>query len=171
MNLNSTNGEVAMALQSDGKTVLVSTTQDYKFAAAPVRRDPVAAGGEPSGARRLDQHHVPSSAPLLGEVASGHALYFDANAAGRGWFVDPTLRDDSEFTTRGNQGEQHRMDLLMVLEHELGHLLGHDHAQSGVMTETLPAGMRRMPSSPFDLQETAALDWVFGCSDTKFAEW
>jgi uncharacterized delta-60 repeat protein len=34
VNLNSTYAEVAMALQSDGKPVLVSTTQDYKFAAA-----------------------------------------------------------------------------------------------------------------------------------------
>ena len=109
--------------------------------------------------------------PLLAKAASGHAIYFDANAAGRGWFVDPTPGNDSEFTTPGNQGEQHRMDLLTVLEHELGHLPGKEHQSSGVMIDTLPAGMRRTPSSPFDLQETAALDWVFGCSDTKFAEW
>jgi hypothetical protein len=54
----------------------------------------------------------------------GHTITLDINAAGWGWFVDPTPRDDSEITTAGNQGEQHHMDLLTVLEHELGHILG-----------------------------------------------
>ena len=34
------------------------------------------------------------------------------------------------------------MDLLTVLMHELGHLLGHDHDADGVMAETLAAGVR-----------------------------
>ena len=38
----------------------------------------------------------------------GNQIRID-NAAGWGWFVDPTPGDDSEFTTPGNQGEQHRM--------------------------------------------------------------
>ena len=32
------------------------------------------------------------------------------------------------------------MDLLSVLAHEFGHLLGQDHAEGGVMSETLGAG-------------------------------
>jgi uncharacterized delta-60 repeat protein len=78
-------------------------------------------------------------------LASGNTIWLDDNAAGWGWFVDPTPGDDSEFTTPGNQGEQHRMDLLTVLEHELGHLLGQDHAEDGVMAETLTAGTRLTP--------------------------
>jgi hypothetical protein len=39
-------------------------------------------------------------------LASGHTIWLDDNAAGWGWFVDPTPQDDSEFTTPGNQGEQ-----------------------------------------------------------------
>ena len=35
------------------------------------------------------------------------------------------------------------MDLLTVLEHEIGHLLGHDHDDAGVMAETLAAGVRQ----------------------------
>jgi hypothetical protein len=35
-----------------------------------------------------------------------------------------SIRRQAEFTTPGNQGGQHRMDLLTVLEHEIGHLIG-----------------------------------------------
>ena len=37
------------------------------------------------------------------------------------------------------------MDLLTVLEHEVGHLLDFDHAESGVMQETPPPGEREVP--------------------------
>jgi hypothetical protein len=35
------------------------------------------------------------------------------------------------------------MDLLTVLEHEVGHLLGRGHEAGGVMQATLTAGTRR----------------------------
>jgi outer membrane protein assembly factor BamB len=76
-------------------------------------------------------------------LASGHTIWLDDNAAGWGWFVDKTPRDDREFTAPGEQG---RMDLLTVLMHEMGHLLGLDHDAEGVMQETLPAGTRRLPT-------------------------
>jgi hypothetical protein len=92
-------------------------------------------------------------------LASGHTLWLDANAAGWGWFVDPTPWDDSEFTTPGNQGEGNHMDLLTVLDHELGHLQGRDHDEGGVMSETLSAGVRRTPGA-------VALDQVFAAEST-----
>ena len=78
-------------------------------------------------------------------MASGHTIWLDDNAAGWGWFVDRTPGDDSEFTTPGNQGEQNRMDLFTVLEHELGHLLCYEHEATGVMQDTLSAGVRELP--------------------------
>jgi hypothetical protein len=71
-----------------------------------------------------------------------HAITLDDDAAGWGWFVDPTPYDDNEFVLPGDQGEQDRMDLLSVVMHELGHLLGYEHDDEGVMAEALEAGTR-----------------------------
>jgi hypothetical protein len=79
-------------------------------------------------------------------LASGTTIWLDDNAAGWGWFVDPTPADDSEFGTPGDQGEQGRIDLLTVLGHELGHLLGYPDAHSGLMGDTLAAGVRLTPA-------------------------
>jgi hypothetical protein len=89
----------------------------------------------------------------LGGSTLGHAgrntIWLDDNAAGWGWFVDQSPRNDSEFRAPGNQGEQKRMDLLSVLMHEVGHLLGRNHVAStasapdAVMSETLTAGTRQ----------------------------
>ena len=88
---------------------------------------------------------LPPSKPRTGP-ASGHTLWLDANAAGWGWFVDPTPAEDSEFSTPAKQGEKNRVDLLTALEHELGHLLGYPDAHSGLMGDTLAAGARLTPA-------------------------
>ncbi len=107
-----------------------------------------AAGVNTSALHGIDVRIADLPGNMLGQ-ASGHTITLDINAAGWGWFVDRTPRSDSEFTTPGNQGEKNRMDLLTVLEHELGHLLGHDHEEGGVMAETLSAGERWTPSGVY----------------------
>ena len=81
-------------------------------------------------------------------------IIIDANAAGYGWFIDPTLSQNQEFARPLSSDESAatpgsaaagRMDLLTVVEHELGHLLGFEHNTIDVMDETLTAGMRITP--------------------------
>jgi len=53
------------------------------------------------------------------------------------------------------------MDLLSVLEHEIGHVLGYEHEPGGVMQETLSAGTRMMLHG-FEFQPS----WLAGLADS-----
>jgi hypothetical protein len=94
-----------------------------------------------------------------GEVGEhvGGLVRLDADAGGRGWFVDATPNDDAEFTptslTQGaGRGAAGRgVDLLTVVMHELSHELGAIDLNPAVvpdslMTESLGAGVRRLPN-------------------------
>jgi hypothetical protein len=100
-----------------------------------------AAGADVSGLRGLDVRVADLGGQTLAKAA-GHVIWLDDTAVGRGWFVDGTPHSDSEFTRPDNQGEQHRVDLLTVLEHEIGRLLGRGDEVGGVMQDTLAAGTR-----------------------------
>jgi uncharacterized delta-60 repeat protein len=100
-----------------------------------------AAGANVAALRGIDIRIANLGGAFLG-MTDGNTIWLDDNAAGWGWFVDPTPWEDSEYTTPGDQGEQGRMDLLTVIAHELGHLLGQDHEADGLMAETLTAGTR-----------------------------
>jgi Ca2+-binding RTX toxin-like protein len=85
----------------------------------------------------------------------GRVVVIDADAAGWGWFVDATPYDDAEFQVAGSGGvlsatsssaAHGQMDLLTVLMHEIGHVLGLDHDSGyAVMDESLAAGQRALP--------------------------
>ncbi|MCI0461065.1 MAG: hypothetical protein L0Z62_29300, partial [Gemmataceae bacterium] len=89
--------------------------------------------------------------------ASPGLVQIDADAAGYGWFIDPTPRDDSEFSTpeelRTPGGTtEGAIDLLTVLLHEFGHVLGFDDLDPGlvphhIMTGDLATGTRRLPTA------------------------
>jgi hypothetical protein len=115
-----------------------------------------AAGADTSGLAGVGVQIGQLGGRTLG-VASGHTIWLDDNAAGWGWFVDRTPRGDSEFSLRGDQGERNRMDLLTVLEHEVGHLLGYEHQQGDLMAQTLTAGTRRTPGSIFAQDQPATV--------------
>jgi hypothetical protein len=94
---------------------------------------------------------------LKGDVlgmAFDNTILLDLDGAGHGWFVDATPLQDEEFSTgvsAAGDSSVH-MDLLTVVSHELGHLLGlHDlHSDSDpldVMSDRLSAGVRRTASS------------------------
>jgi len=76
---------------------------------------------------------------MLGR-ARGTAIDLDTTAAGHGWFVDATIRDGESFAG---------IDLLTVVMHEIGHVLGREHAApetgaGALMSRTLEAGTRHL---------------------------
>ena len=89
---------------------------------------------------------------MLGAEA-GNTIFIDRNAAGYGWFVDPTPADDSEFSVvlgpdalaaRKNTAAGRRVDLLTTVMHEMSHSLGFGHSDSlDLMYPTLLPGERR----------------------------
>jgi hypothetical protein len=92
----------------------------------------------------------------LGDAA-GNRIYLDVDAAGHAWFVDPTLASDEEFASpSGSPALQaidrravDKIDLLTVVEHELGHVAGLSDADpltSDVMNGILGVGVRRNAS-------------------------
>jgi hypothetical protein len=89
-----------------------------------------------------------------GELASYRdgTITLDIDAAGHGWFVDPTPRDDGEFepdttvlAARAGSDAAGRIDLLSVLAHEMGHAMGLGHGDGGVMAAELMPGQRATP--------------------------
>ena len=71
-------------------------------------------------------------APLPGNVLGASApgssqIWLDTNAAGYGWNVDATPTADSEINRQSAIGNWQSVDLLTVLAHELGHVIGRDH--------------------------------------------
>ncbi|MFP6612194.1 MAG: hypothetical protein VB835_07755, partial [Pirellulales bacterium] len=73
-------------------------------------------------------------------------IWLDRNAAGYGWHIGMTA---SEQPTR-------QFDLISVLSHEFGHLLGlpdldHELHPGSVMSAQLETGLRRLPSKPAQL--------------------
>lgn len=92
---------------------------------------------------------------LLG-TSDPFGVLLDADAAGHGWFVDATPSANEEFTpdpsgtlvATGDSSAAGRMDLLTVVMHELGHVLGiddlHDEDDAEqIMAHELAPGVRK----------------------------
>jgi len=100
---------------------------------------------------------------VLGQTEAD-VISIDVTADGHGWFVDPTPADDSEFVL-GDDGRliamtdgpaAGRMDLLTVVLHELGHVVGFDHTDvltndgPDVMSYFVNTGMRLLANASAD---------------------
>ena len=91
--------------------------------------------------------------PYLGETETSQS-YMDHNAAGHGWFVDPAPASDAEFTASSSAKQLQavdpravdRIDLLTVVEHELGHSIGLEDLDA--LTDDLMDGVARHRRPP-----------------------
>jgi hypothetical protein len=84
-------------------------------------------------------------------LAVGRTILLDRDAAGHGWFVDPTPADDEEFAAGqvvevllapAGSPAFGRIDLITALGHELGHMAGQDHDGLAVMRVSLAVNER-----------------------------
>jgi hypothetical protein len=96
-------------------------------------------------------------------LTTDNLITIDVDAAGNGWFIDPTPTLNEEFTPTNSAWEFQAMpnsegegkaDLFTVIAHELGHVMGFiDRNPLAtpwlLLTGLLPFGIRRLPT-PFD---------------------
>lgn len=92
---------------------------------------------------------------ILG-LASSSVFWLDQDAAGYGWYIDASPSDslefgfaidDQEFGATVGSPAFGKVDLLTVVMHELGHVLGLGHTDAhDLMGATLELGVRRMPT-------------------------
>jgi hypothetical protein len=128
-------------------TVVLSQYQLKPIVAAAIN-EWRAAGVSPAALKKLS--HTPVqivdlNGGLVGGTFSGGIL-IDPTAAGHGWFVDPTPYNNSEFIGGAHGSAKGRIDLLTVVAHEMGNVLGLPETDGhDVMGKWLAPGERRLP--------------------------
>ena len=139
--------------QSAAENTLTSIVEQIQPELDPVQQNSLA---------QVSIQVVDLQGDALGHVIS-NTIYIDANAAGYGWFIDTTPFDHSEFVYTSDLTlialedgpAANQVDLWTVIMHELGHILGVDHAAEGVMQNTLDPGIRKLPGFLETLNESS----------------
>jgi uncharacterized repeat protein (TIGR01451 family) len=110
-----------------------------------------AAGANTAQIALLNQ--VPVSIALLPNAFLGeeqnNQVWISPNAAGWGWYTDSSFASNRAFPAIPGSAAYGKMDLVSVVAHEFGHVLGLvdcDNLQD-VMGETLASGVRRLPTA------------------------
>jgi hypothetical protein len=156
---NALKANVAIPLGPDSKSDLVSRELAPVVAEAISRW--AAAGVAPAELALLRQlHFLIADLPdaELG-MQDGNTVWIDQDAAGHGWFLDAMPGSDQAFfqsvpggelQARAGSAAAGKMDLLTVVEHEMGHVLGlaENGNPDGVMDEKLETGIRRLAILP-----------------------
>ena len=113
----------------------------------------------------------------------GNEIMLDVDAAGHGWFIDVSPLSSAEFklgldyTLRAGATSAafERMDLLTVVMHEIGHVLGFEHEDAGqhpVMSESLQAGERlAVKDALHALDQAEAADVLMEQRIAEFEAW
>jgi cytochrome oxidase Cu insertion factor (SCO1/SenC/PrrC family) len=154
-------GGVQASSPTSGETHLTQVQLDSVVAAAIAQWEHAGASASQLAALHATTFSVADlSGVTVGEETPGH-ITIDIDAAGHGWFVDPTPSDNSEFThaqnaagtdllTDPSSAAAGHLDLLTTVTHELGHVLGLNDTQTpadDLMYINLVDGERRLPDA------------------------
>jgi VCBS repeat-containing protein len=156
-------GGVQASSPTPGETHLTQAELDSVVAAAIAQWAHAGASASQLAAMHATVFSVEDLAgTTVGEQSPG-LITIDVDAAGHGWFVDPTPNDNSEFTHAQNaagtdlltdlsNAAAGHLDLLTTVTHELGHVIGLGDTTSAstahdLMYINLVDGERRVPDA------------------------
>jgi len=156
-------GGVQAILPTPGETHLVQAQLDTVVTAAIAQWAHAGASAAQLAALSAITFSVADLAGhVIGDHSAGH-IVIDTDAAGHGWFVDPTPWDNFEFTHAANaagtdlftdptNAAAGHLDLLTAVVHEMGHELGLPDLTAAadardLMHINLVDGERRLPTT------------------------